>query len=247
MSASGQAWWISPAMKVPCPASGVDAAVEGTDLVEPLLGVGLVVDVADRVGAERRRPCVTTPSSHGCSPQPVSSDRHHRTPPRLASRCADAAADRRTRPAGGRRCRARRSWRPGWRVRTGWLVVGMASVEGWCGTGSRRWLRTSTTWSSPTPSIAARRRLGPGVLEQHPAVRGDGRASCRRPSGRAGPPRRRCRVRRSSDLPALRVTGSHTVRGPHDPLLARRAVTSVRGPAHGDRPARARRRPAPGC
>ena len=52
MSASGHAWWIRPAMKVPCPASGSIAAVEGADLVGLLLRVGLFVDVTDGVGAQ---------------------------------------------------------------------------------------------------------------------------------------------------------------------------------------------------
>ena len=52
MSASGHAWWIRPAMNVPWPASAVDRPVERADLVGLLLGVGLVVDVADGVGAE---------------------------------------------------------------------------------------------------------------------------------------------------------------------------------------------------
>ena len=54
------------------PGQRVDAAVEGADLVEPLLGVGGVVDVADRLAVEARPGLRPPRRASGCLPHPVS-------------------------------------------------------------------------------------------------------------------------------------------------------------------------------
>ena len=178
MSASGQAWCTSPAMNVPCPDSGSMTPSSGPLEVAVQLGV--------RVRRRRSRSTIvpssltsffTTPSSQGASPHPVS---------RMAT-TGRRPGTRRPRAGAG----AGRTYATGCRppnpggigselagLRVASERVGVVERVGRRGTGCEQWNGLSpsrtgvkTTWSRPTPWPSLTAELGPGLLEERPAVR----------------------------------------------------------------------------
>ena len=199
----------------------VDAAVERADLVEPLLRVGRVVDVADRPAVEPG-PGLTTPTSQSCLPQPVSSVAttgrrptisssgrrigrgtgvHHR----LAATAAGHAVGRARRPS------------PSPDGLAWWKGLGLVERDGLVErVGVDAAHQHDVVEADAAHRLDAVRR--PGVLQQHPAVGRDrgllvldrrGRAARRRaPTSRASAQAALLVVDVDRRLPAERVSAT---------------------------------------
>ena len=210
MSASGQAWWISPAMKVPCPASGSMPPSRAPDLVEPLS--------RGRSGRRRSRSARRRASGRASRRRPARGACRSRCPgsPRPGGVPTISSSVRRT-GAGPTYAIGWRPPLPGARRRTtprrsrsadaGWASWnGLASWKG----GIVERVRVDAAHQhdvvEPDPAHRLEAVRRPRVLQQHPAVRGDRGLLVAARSGRAGPRpatgvarrRRRLLVARSS-------------------------------------------------